>query len=42
MKKDFDIESGQELIDELLKLYHLCERQCSVVEEIIEQMNSQE
>jgi hypothetical protein len=41
MKKDFDMELGQELIDELLKLYYLCEEQCSVIEKIIERLNTQ-
>jgi hypothetical protein len=36
------MESGQELIDELLKLYHLCEQQCSIIEKIIEKLNEKE
>jgi hypothetical protein len=34
--------SGQELIDELLKLYHMCEEQCRAIGQIIEKLNAKE
>ena len=38
MKHDLE-KPGKELIDELLNLYHLCEQQCSVIEQIIKTLN---
>jgi len=40
MEKTFDTKSGQELIDELLNLYYICEQQCKIVEQIIRELDT--
>jgi len=34
-----DIETGKDLIDELLNLYYICEKQCRSIEQSIEELN---
>lgn len=36
---EFDLETGKELVDELLNLWEECKKRCDRIEEIIQEIN---